>query len=294
MAQASKEEMAEPQQQHPEPPNTTNVADLSVRQLKAALAAAGVDSSHCLERRELELLLESSSGSVPTSTAAPGGSTANALSEVAARIGVDPLLLPERALAVHWAADSGGPPDGMLRLTVTQEWLQDTTPDNTGSACWPGSLLLSHFMLSAPTLDLLIQQSPELGSALGGAVGPHILELGCGGAALPGTCLLRRFPRAHLTFADRSASLLELATKNLQRNVKQHEPDSERQRWRFCELEWGGAALPASVADAAGRCALVICAELLYEAAVAPLLLRTLSLLLAPSPSRPLAQSSPG
>ena len=258
---------------------------MSVRELKAALASAGVDCSHCLERSELEQLWRA--GAAPD----PGPTDATeAMADVARRLGVDPLLLPERALSIHWAGGGGGggggvggeappPADGVLRLAVSQEWLQDTTPDNTGSACWPGSLLLAHYLLSAAALQPL---SPSLAGALAGATGRgggRILELGCGGAALPGTCLLRRFPRAQLTFADRSARLLALAAKNVKRNAGGGGATAEQ--WRFAEVSWGGDQLPASVADSAGGCALVICAELLYEAAVAPLMLQTLSLLLS-------------
>jgi SAM-dependent methyltransferase len=203
------------------------------------------------------------------------------MAEVAKRLSIDPLLLPERTLAL-----------GALQLHVTQEWLQHTTtPDNTGSACWPGSMLLAHWVLSPAAQTML-------GRCTGGAA-PHsgrlgacevvspaeevgVLELGCGGAAVPGTCVLRRWPHVRVTFVDRSSHLLSLAERNVARNLRplEHvEGQGAGRRWEFAEVEWG-AALPTSVRRAGGW-GVILCAELLYEAEVVPLLLRTVGELLA-------------
>ena len=92
------------------------------------------------------------------------------------------------------------------------------------------------------------------------------LELGCGAAALPGTCLLRSYPdvRARLTFADRTQELLDQARVNLEMNCPEGASSP------LVQLEWG-SELPKGVAR--GECSLVICAELLYDmSAVEPLL----------------------
>eukprot|EP01043_Picozoa_sp_COSAG02_P024368 COSAG02_NODE_1329_length_13218_cov_16.986432_4_plen_275_part_00 len=172
------------------------------------------------------------------------GGGESAIDEVAARLGVDPLLLPQRTVCV-----------GAHRLTVHQNWLADTTPDNTGSACWPGSLLLAHYIISSDAES--VRRAADTGMWL---------ELGCGAAALPGTCLLRSCPeaRGRLMFADRTQELLEQARANLQRNCP------EGHTGPLFQLEWG-ADLPQGISR--GGYSLCICAELLYDvSAVAPLL----------------------
>lgn len=81
-----------------------------------------------------------------------------------------------------------------------------------------------------------------------------------------------------LTFADRTAKLLELAKVNVAKNLADAAGDFLSNE-RFVELEWG-ADLPVGVV--AGGYSLVVCAELLYEVAAVEPLLSTLSALLAP------------
>jgi predicted nicotinamide N-methyase len=236
------------------------LSGMSVKELRACIAEAGLSFADCLEKSDLrerawEAMRQSSGGTGPDAAAAeaePEPSSHSAIDEVAARLGVDPLLLPRRTIVV-----------GPHILTIEQNWLADTTPDNTGSACWPGSLLLAHYLIS-----------PAAAPVLGAADSGSWLELGCGAAALPGTCLLRACPaaRSRLTFADRAENLLAGAAANVARNAESVAAS------RFVTIEWGDD-LPEALPG--GEYSLVICAELLYEqSAVAPLL-KTLDALLA-------------
>jgi hypothetical protein len=228
----------------------TDVDGLSVKQLRECIAAHGMSFADCLEKAELrerawEAMQHAAAGGSGVGARSDKHECESAIDEVAARLGIDPLLLPRRTVCV-----------GPHRLTVNQNWLADTTPDNTGSACWPGSLLLAHYMISSAA------ETVRRAAATG-----MWLELGCGAAALPGTCLLRSCPeaRGRLTFADRTQDLLDQARSNLERNCPEGIGPSP-----VVQLEWG-AELPEGVSR--GGCSLVICAELLYEvSAVAPLL----------------------
>lgn len=231
---------------------------MSVKQLRECIAANGMSFVDCLEKsdlraRALEAMQHSGSGDSKDSTSVTDDANkgSSAIDEVAARLGVDPLLLPRRTVSV-----------GPHRLTIKQNWLADTTPDNTGSACWPGSLLLAHYMIS-PAAET-IRRAAHTGVWL---------ELGCGAAALPGTCALRACPeaRGRLKFADRTPELLDQARMNLAENCPEGISSS------FFQLEWG-AELPEGVSR--GSCSLVICAELLYELSAIEPLLSTLDALL--------------
>ena len=121
----------------PEPEQQLDVSGMTVRGIKAELAAQGIDFSGCVERSELEQLLLAASAADGSTGGASVVSAEEAMDEVAARLGVDTLLLPRVTVTI-----------GPHTLSIEQNWLADTTPDNTGSACWPGSLLLAHFLVS--------------------------------------------------------------------------------------------------------------------------------------------------
>ena len=258
----------------------------------------------CVERSELEHLLR---GDGPGHSAPTYQCAAAAMEEVAARLSLDPLMLPERVIQI-----------GPHRLCVDQKWNADTAADNTGSACWPGSQLLAYYLLS-PAAHAGVLRDLAPASVEAATSSCRLMELGCGGAVIPSTCLALAFPDIAVTLADRTThvrpnrctiarhlsvttiaerivlarrrvqvcllcfaqprvcpptlplwQLLELAAQNVGRNLGTGARGVGR--CTFAQVDWG-APLPAGVVAASFD--VIICAELLYDVSAVPLLLKT-------------------